>query len=286
LPLEINKMQVCIVEGLPDRADRAPLTTGQLEGLGGFWTVESEAVRSAESLLEQFASDSSIHAAVESLSNQKVILPRPLLCNLRSLGLFQRDLFKCFELRLVRAFSNQQRLDFSWAIRDDRSCIDAVDIIEARPAFKNRRMREYLRTMLRRHDPTGREGHGLWLGLDGLSVEGLQDFGSVRAYGHILVLPGQPIVAFMREILDALDEASTMSAYVYMQLIGAMCSVTDKGQPGVEEIDRRLQLLENELPLGQLQKRRSFIEAMAASVLTTYDPWVWRQRLSGLPIPL
>jgi molecular chaperone HtpG len=283
LAREIGKMEVCIVEGLPDKPGRAPLTIAELQALGGFWTVESEAVRSAESLLGQFASDSSIHAAVESLSNKKVTLPRPLLCNLRSLGIFQRDLFTSFELSLVRALTDQQRLDFGWKVRDDRSCINVADKLDNMAALKDSRLREYLRSSVGRHNPSGRSGQKLWLGLDTLTVEGLESYGSVRAYGHNLILPGQPIVAFLSDFLtDPNDQAGSVSAYLYVHLIGLSCNLGDRGQPGTDEIDRRLQRLEGELPVGQLKKRAEFVEAMAASTLTCFDPLAWQQRSIGL----
>nr|WP_294553708.1 ATP-binding protein [uncultured Rhodopila sp.] len=274
---EIAKLEVCIIEGLAKQAGRVPQTVHQLQSSDGFWTVESEAMRSAESLLGQFASDSSIHTAVEQLSNGTVTLPRPLLCNLSSLGSFQKDLYETFEINEVHSFAGQQRLDFFWAKRTNDCCINADSLLNEAAALKDIRLREHLlRTLGAGRSRNSRMG--LWIGLPKMKVEGLQEFGYLQVYNRVMVLPSQPVASFIAQLLEADDPGVAISAFVYVDQIMQLHERFTGEPASSAEIARRFQRIEGDTPGLKLVKRSEFLEVLEASATRSYDPLVWRQR--------
>jgi molecular chaperone HtpG len=277
---KLNEIAVCMLEG-HEGSVREARTVEQLEAFDEFWTVESEAVRSAENLLGQFSSDSSIHAAVESLSNKKVILPKPILCNINSLSVYQEDIFEKFEITLVRAYQDQQRLDFRWQKRTGGCCLDTDSIYRRLPSLPDSRIRglvqRALSTRMGMHPGPGSQVSArVWIGLEGLCVHGLDEFGAVRAYQRIIVLPSEPIASLLKEIVSSAP--TSIAAYVYPIVAHRIFRQATMGGASEQEIGRMLQQIEAEVPGFHLERKSEFVAAMGQSKLRTYDPMVWSHR--------
>jgi molecular chaperone HtpG len=277
----VNSIPVCMIEGRRDHNGRAPCTVRELQSLGEFWTVESETVRAAESLLGQFSSDTGIHDAVESLSGNRVSLPKPLLCNLSSLGhYFQQAFFSAFQVISIHSHENEQRVDFLWSQPTYDSWIDVVKVMEDTERTADSRARNALRTALRQRYPVEFPGGGppLWFGLDGMKITGFLGCGGVRAYHRILLFPNEPVTPFMAGLLSA--NPSSTEAYAYSVILYRILRVPRTAD--AQAASRGIQQLEMEVPGLKLESKAEFLDALERSTLRIYDPLVWQQRAFSL----
>ncbi len=204
-----RKLPVLVVEKdnqrqavAPDEFSHEPL----------FWTIDCTLFRSAELIIREVASPTSLSNLIRTLHADNVQLPiDPILCGFNTYNPLDRSVFEGMEVDKIEVNIEQRRVDLRWVAKEDPPrCHGVPD--------------ELLRIYGSAEGPyRGRGIPDLVICHGGVEVSGLSDEIAVRAFNTIYLLPDAPVAKHLISWLDRFQiertDESYMSAYFMIFLV-------------------------------------------------------------------
>ena len=197
----MDEVKIFLVEGLGEQQDRQAISAKELKSLEGIWTVECQAIYSAEALLKEFPSNGSLSNTIKVVSGNLVAFPSPLLCNVRSLQSFGNKIFNIFGLVNIKLYPAQRRADFFWTNDKPSIVIDLERMILRWASLGSRADHAFISNLQERSRMRSeRIMTSIVISAATVSSDNSEDFVGVRAYGHDILFANQPIAQFLKKL--------------------------------------------------------------------------------------
>ena len=274
-----ERLPLLLVE---DRSVRSAKSLLDLKQLGQFWTVDSRILNSAETLIREFPSESTVTKALKELSGARINLPTPLLCNATYYSLSSQDIWANFEVTAIRAIPSERRVDLAWAEKGDpKRWIDFPDVLQ-RAARDRSRARQGIPDVLNiLRDRLGRRQRELeiFVGAGEVGTDGLEGCCAVRSLNCLFVMPDQPVAKYLSG-LEAAGDVDSLNCFVVYATLLSLTLATRPTSSTVAELvtDRHFKQLEAQGVHLEFVKRDEFIASVVESDLGVFDPSIWSRR--------
>ena len=202
-----RKLPVLVVEKdnqrqaiAPDEFSHEPL----------FWTIDCALFRSAELIIREVASPTSLSNLIRTLHADNVQLPiDPILCGFNTYNPLDRSVFEGMEVDKIEVHIEQRRVDLRWVAKEDPPrCRGVPDEL----------LRIYRSTINRYREWDIRE-LDLIICPEGVEFSGLSDEIAVRAFDTIYLLPDSQIAKHLISWLDRFQIERTDEDYMKVYFI-------------------------------------------------------------------
>jgi molecular chaperone HtpG len=260
-----------------DEKGRRAASASELISIGGFWSVESSAMRSLIELLNDSPPEITCKQVVEFSKFRGSPLPSGSLVMNAQLSLVSRTVLESeFEVCELNASIRDRRLDARWRPREDKNSI----WIDAAPAERDV-AREILDEMAafrrNRHTLSVRIDHPVLVASKALPVFGLEEHCAVLCLGGLRLLPGTELAAFLLRQIEESSKAPALIFYLdaLTPLFGYSRQAHRTAVRGeIESLFREtLARFEGRIEIDSV----GFLEALSKTEerLSTFDPWSW-----------
>jgi molecular chaperone HtpG len=253
-----------------------------------FWTVDSQLVQSAEQLVRETKSNSTVSDIVVALGDHAQKLPTGTILYNLDVSLTLRDSVELeFEPHEITASESLRRVDIKWVEKIPQRWVRVGELVKrvVRGQTNQREIRtaEYLEERLqrqaRRPAYSTANINNLWLAIADVPFRGIDGYSGIVSRQRTFLRGDIPITAFLREV--SLDSAKQM-----VSRLQVFCSIflaaSDMAQDqAVAFASTQLRHIESDLGESVTEGKDEFLEAVRSSPLTRFDTSVWRSRGLG-----
>lgn len=267
---------------------RTPVSPETLRSLDHFWTIESAFFTSAESLLREAGSSSSISRLVKALDVDGLSLPGgTFLCTMPKDAIGQYS-FADYEVDAIRIDQTQRRVEFRWT-RDGPSgrwaylTAEQLQRLLSEEANSGIDPRHFLRQPLASKELALALRQGLVFARERVEVTGSSGEFAVKCGGLDFVLPGSKLCGYM---VDWIDRCAAEDGHKALSLVMWMTNVIgyfrERNEGGHEPPTRTA--LERDLhgarvdPLPEGFDLHEFYRTLSETNFSVFNPYAWRRQ--------
>jgi molecular chaperone HtpG len=251
-----------------------------------FWTVDSQLMKSAERLVREAKSNSTVSDIVVALGDPAQKLPSGTILYNLDVSVTLRDAVEFeFEPKELAASENLRRIDIQWAERNSERWIRVGELImritRNRPS-QRLRISEHLQDYMSRQ---GRRRSSfdmmsvtrLWLASPQVSFRGLDRYAGIISHRSTFLRGDIPITEYLRKVSS---EAEAQNSEHRLEVFASVFLATlDNPQDKIVTFaSTQLRHLEGDLGEEHTKGKDEFLEALRSSPTTCFDTSVWSDR--------
>lgn len=204
---------------LEEHGSRVGISPNDLAKRDRFWTADSTFFSSAETLLREIPTSSSIGNLVGSIGEESLRLPPgPYISIKPSRSVAQSLAFQSREVRSIVLHRDQRRVDLEWTNRSDP------------PRWRNAMIKngDNLRAFIQLLNTSQRgsfasELENIWIARAPVNGMGLDGETAIKSIGRTFVLPGTDYASYLIQLLDEMettpDQARIAACAVALQCV-------------------------------------------------------------------
>lgn len=266
-----RKIFLQAVRGLPvllieEGEKRTQTTVDYINGLEQFWTVQSLFFRSAELLLEEVPSSSSLSTLITALGAVVHRLPvGPVLCTGDFHDEIDRLAFIGKQPVSILCNLSQRRLDICWKTQTSLPIWLRIPYALLNDRRRSRRFPRHVTEQLAY----------AFCASQPITIDGFHEETAIETGRHLWLLPGTKLNAFMLKIIK-LTSDNSISLPQKNSLLDCVeclsyCLASERGQ--TQRFAK--ELYDECTDLDQLVPRVEFDDLVATAKLLKFDPWAW-----------
>ncbi len=243
------------------------------------WLIEAPLVRSVESLIREAPKNVTARSIIEVTHGQNWLPDGDIISNATTSGLALDTLQRMFEVKEMRAKPVERRIDVRLGHKNDTSASWlSSDQVVYRLRQADTRAAQMFGEVFRERARNRSSSNTMYLPIDGITVSGLDDFGSVEALRATYVLPGQKIAQRIVELYNEADPHSLTQAAIYVEVIAALRS------RGARSVDAKMLALARLLKqidgmTSEMTVNNEELEVLVKeSEFSYFDPLAWVRR--------
>ncbi len=249
--------------------ERRAVSVNFLRNLPGFWMVTSQFFRSAEYLIREVASSSSLGALINALKVESLSLPKEeVVCETSANVPFFSNVFDEKEVSKIRIDRRERRVDVYWVKREK--------------PLRWRSLSEEAMSRVRGISHTG--GTNIFVCVGDIETEGITDEHVVLAFRKAFIIKDTPIARFLNEWLDRMENDTRFSialsgvavfAVVYQLLNNRAADVSILKDDQIRQM--MTQVTSNQHLVEDINVSR-LSAALRESLAHVFDPMLWARR--------
>jgi molecular chaperone HtpG len=258
--------------------NREAISPSALAAEGGFWTIDSGLLRSAEPLIREAATSGSLSRLLGSLDIPNFSFPNDLvLCGLSPDDQFAEFAFAEREVDRIVIHRDQRRVDLHWS----RAASPKRWL-----SYPERAESVLFRLSRRRQLNRARQGvPPLLVGVGGIEITPHAQETAILAFGQLFILPGSKISGYLINLIASTAKAQTTSKLVGLSMVFSIVDTCCGHTGPIEDADalvrRELRRVEDEWPsVSQVQEFVDVVqltEIIEATSWSTFNPSAWRR---------
>ncbi|WMT73810.1 hypothetical protein [Bradyrhizobium sp. Ash2021] len=252
-----------------------------------FWTVDCQLVRSAEQLVRETKSNSTVSDLVKALNDSAQELPsNTVLYNLDISSMLRDSVELEFEPHEIKANESLRRVDIRWGERTSEHWIRVQELMRRAPNSERRdvRVTDYLdhhirgladrRTGSPASNKTARQ---LWLAYPKTPFSGIDEYSGVISQYRIFLRGDIPIAAFLR---DLSPDRENQDSVARLQIFSTVFLTASDAPPdeAFSYATTQLRHIAGDLGEDYTVGSEAFLEALRSSPLRVFDTSVWTNR--------
>jgi len=183
-----------------------------------FWMIDCALFRSAELIIREVASSTSLSKLIRTLHAENVQLPiDPILCGFNSYNPLDISVFEGMEVNKIEVNPEQRRVDLRWVAKKDPPRCRKIpsELLDIYKSVTSRVTSRYIRRDLRKLD--------MIICQDDVEFSGLSDEIAVCAFDIIYLLPDSQIAKYLISCLDCFkierNDENYMKVYFIIYII-------------------------------------------------------------------
>lgn len=251
-----------------------------------FWTVDSQLVQSAEQLVREAKSNSTVSDIVTALGDDAQKLPNGTIIYNLDVSLTLRDSVElAFEPCEISGSESLRRVDIKWAEKASQRWVHVGDLtkrIVRGPNQREIRVADYLersmqRQEFRRSTYSAANIQNLWLAFPVILFRGVDEYSGIVSHQRTFLRGDIPITAFLRQVsLDSEKQNTSSRLQVFCAVFLAASDAAQDQAIGFAST--QLRHIESDLGENVTEGKDEFLEALRLSPLARFDTSVWRSR--------
>jgi hypothetical protein len=269
--------------------ERTNITFLDLASEKTFWTVDSQLIRSAEQLVREVKSNSTVASVVDALGDKAQALPSETILYNLDVSPMLRDAVELeFEPYEISASESLRRADIRWGARTPLNWVRVDEIIkrnsDRQMSPRDAMLREHLQELDRRHQLEGRRsmriGMGisqLWLASTNVVFRGIDGKCGINSYYRMFLRGDIKVAEFFSDLQNENDkELMIRRLQVFSTVLLAVIEMSQ--EQALNYAGAQLRRIAGDLGDDLTHGTEAFLDALRSSPLSLFDTSVWSQR--------
>jgi len=271
---ELEKLPVLLVEG--NGQNRRALSPEELAISKAFWTSDSELFRSAEKLLKEVPTSTSLNAVVGTLGVGNVKLPDGLFLSTSGYtSSLNKSAFKYREVGEIRIIRDQCRVDLLWQTEVSEKRWVNLSLADVELGY--RRFRQ-IEDTIRHSSASSTNLFDIHIAKNSVPITGFEDEVAVKSQGRIFILHGSEIASYLLALLERLNSRTDEETqYAALTVFSQAQSFLEGEYSNIDATDNDLlNYLSRGFPkLREREDVKEFIKVASTTSWKIFDPRVW-----------
>jgi hypothetical protein len=251
-----------------------------------FWTVDCQLVHSAERLVREANTNSTVIGIIEALGDKAQVLPTgAILYNMDASPALRKSVESEFDPLQVNASESLRRADIQWGAKTPNKWIRMTELLNninfQASSPLNSRLIQYMDQVTQRNYSTRRmsaiQPARLWLAAPDVSFNGIDSYCGISSHYRTLLRGDLKITAFLRNLaLNAQDDGVWRRLVIFTTLFAGAADLGS--ETATTFVGAQLRRISGDLGEDITQEGAKFIDALSAGPVTVFDTSVWNRR--------
>lgn len=267
-----------VLDGVPgflveNKNGRIRASLNDISTWEGFWTVESQLMRSVEQFVKESKSEVTAGTLLSVSQTASNNLPDgPIVVNFNRTGALFSSLISKFEIIEIVGAINERRLDLRWGLSNG-VWFSKEDVRREIFQTGDYQIVSFLQSIV-----NNQRNSNIFFPTASVNVVGMDDHFALRVYGNIFVMPGNPISDLFLNYQLVGNEVDELKSLLAMVEAIAGASEGDLLHPIL--VERLYRQMEDHVPATVLEKKEALLSAIAelGSKAQIFNPLAWGKR--------
>jgi len=186
----LNKAEIFLIE---QNLHRKAVSIDFLNNIKNIWIIDSNLFRSAESLIKEIPTSSSLTNVVKTLyesdADKNLGHVETLFCGFNSHDPLHKYVFKDRAINHIKVYPIERRVDLSWGLIPKDNNWFHINLNKLERSYQNKQI----------------GGIDFYIQLSDCKIEGINDEMVIKTFNSIIILKGSPIHEFLVTMLSKLN---------------------------------------------------------------------------------